>query len=88
METDLSLATLVRIVSVWKHTKPDWKISKTDKRGKVGVFHSIIKDFRKNEKENNGQKIEMGKKNWGGYLRNVEPRIQSLKDIQEISIGL
>lgn len=59
---DLSLATLVRIVSVWKHRKPDWKVSKTDEREKIVVFCSIIKDFRKNRKERNGQKIEMGKK--------------------------
>ena len=62
---DLSLVTLVRMVSVWKHRKPDWKASKTDEREKIVVFCSIIKDFRKNGKERNGQKIEMGKKNQG-----------------------
>lgn len=62
---DLSLATLMRMVSVWKHRKTAWKASKTDEREKIVVFCSIVKDFRKNRKERNGQKVEMGKKNQG-----------------------
>lgn len=32
LEMYLSLATLVRMVSVWKHRKSDWKTSKADER--------------------------------------------------------
>lgn len=77
----MSLATLVIMVSLWKHRKPDWKASKTDEREKIVVFCSIIKDSRTNRKERNGEKIEMGKKNRGCFLRNVEPGKESLKDI-------
>lgn len=35
LEIDLSLARLLRNVSVWKQRKTNWKASKTDEREKI-----------------------------------------------------
>lgn len=62
LKMDLSLAILVRMLLVWKHRKPDCKSSKTYEREKIVVFCSIIKDFRKNGKEKNGQRRKMSRR--------------------------